>query len=116
LETKKLFRISRLLIVAAYFLLVGGCSSTFQSDRRSAADPSSDQFALLEPQTRPQMVSEYSNHCDEGAREVQHELANCTAVPLISIPPGASLLMFDRHIALTVVKGSARTAVFDDLP
>jgi hypothetical protein len=37
------------------------------------------------PPTRQRTIDEYASHCDEHTRQMQHELANCTAVQLIDI-------------------------------
>jgi hypothetical protein len=85
----KIFGIWRLLLIAA-ILLIGGCSNLSRGDSRTAREIESyGQFASINLQTHT--PEEYSSHCDEGTRERQHELANCTAVPLIVMPlePGS---------------------------
>ena len=90
METR-FFGIRSMLLIGT-FLLIGGCSNVSRGDSRfvsasrcigtycSGAE-SNDHFTSLNPQTRT--ANEYASHCDEQTRERQHELANCTAVPVI---------------------------------
>jgi hypothetical protein len=97
---KGLFGIQRLLFIVICLLWAGGCATTEQSDRPSAIacigsgcpdrKPTDHQIVSLDPQPYRKMSSYYSNHCDEQTREMQHELANCNAVPLVNIPLDSS--------------------------
>lgn len=99
MEAKRLFPIRRLLFIVTFLLWAGGCAAIEQSDRPAAiacigsgcADREpNNQIASLGPQPYQETNSYYSSHCDEQTREMQHELANCTAVPLIDIPSESS--------------------------
>jgi hypothetical protein len=83
METKRLVRIWRVMPVAAALLLAGGCSNALQSDQGRQAIAGHE--VALAPQTRQRTINEYASHCDEQTRQMQHELANCTAVQLIDI-------------------------------
>jgi hypothetical protein len=94
-EAKRLFAISRLLFIVTFLLWAGGCATIEQSDRPAtitcigsgcADREPNNQFAWLGPQPYQATNSYYASHCDEQTREMQHELANCTAVPLVNIP------------------------------
>ena len=83
MEAKRLVRIWRVVPVAAALLVAGGCSNALQSDQgRSSIAGHQVAFA---PQTRQRTIDEYASNCDEHTRQMQHELANCTAVQLIDI-------------------------------
>jgi hypothetical protein len=82
MEMKRSARIWSVMPVAAALLLEGGCSNALQSDQ---ARPAVASQVALAPQTRQRTINEYASHCDEQTRQMQHELANCTAVQLIDI-------------------------------
>jgi hypothetical protein len=93
-EAKRLFAIRRLLFIVTFLLWAGGCATIEQSDHPAAIacigsgcvdrEPN-NQIASFGPQRYQEMNSYYSSHCDEQTRELQHELANCTAVPLVNL-------------------------------
>ena len=83
MKTRRLPGIWRVMPIAAALLLVGGCSNALQSDRERLAI--ADHEMALVPHTRQPTANEYASHCDEQTRQRQHELANCTAVPLIDV-------------------------------
>jgi len=94
-EAKRLFAIPRLLFIATFLLWAGGCASVEQNGRPAviacvgsgcADRQPNNKIALLGPQPYQETKSYYSSHCDEQTREMQHELANCTAVPLVNFP------------------------------
>src|SRR5271154_3817007 len=96
-KTKKAFGMWRLLLIGACLLSAAGCSTAGQSDRPAAiagqcfgsgcAPHESDgRVAWLGPQVDQETTGYYASHCSEQTRELQHELANCTAVPLVNIP------------------------------
>jgi hypothetical protein len=85
------------LFIGACLLAAGGCSTGGQSERSVAIaqectgptctdDRSNGQIAWLGPQIKKGTQNYYASHCDEQTRQVQHELANCVAVPLVNIP------------------------------
>lgn len=94
MEAKRLSGIWRLLFMVIFLLWAGGCATIEHSDRPAAfacigsgctdREPN-NQIASLGPQPYQETKSYYSTHCDEQTREMQHELANCTAVPLVNI-------------------------------
>jgi hypothetical protein len=92
---KDYLEIRRLLFIVACLLWAGGCATAEQSDHPAAiacigsgcaAREPNNPIALLGRQPYQETGSYYSRHCDEQTREMQHELANCTAVPLVDIP------------------------------
>ena len=80
MEAKRLVRIWRVVPVAAALLVAGGCSNALQSDQ-GRSSIAGHQVASNPSRT----IDEYASHCDEHRRQMQHELANCTAVQLIDI-------------------------------
>jgi hypothetical protein len=80
MEAKRLVRIWRVVPVAAALLVAGGCSNALQSDQ-GGSSIAGHQVAS----NRQRTIDEYASHCDEHTRQMQHELANCTAVQLIDI-------------------------------
>jgi hypothetical protein len=83
MKTSTLAGVWRIIPIAAASLLTGGCSSALQSDQGKLAVGNRD-VALVSHNRQP-TVNEYASHCDEQARQRQHELANCTAVNLIDV-------------------------------
>jgi len=83
---RKSFKISPLLIFGTFAFLAFGCSTVGSSDQRVAITRTGGQVAYLGPQSVQQTNGYYASHCDEQSRQMQHELANCTAVPLVNIP------------------------------
>ena len=83
---RKSSNISPLLIFGTFAFLAFGCSTIGSSDRRAALTPTDGRVAYLGPQSVQQTNGYYASHCDERSRQMQHELANCTAVPLVNIP------------------------------
>jgi hypothetical protein len=75
-----------LLVVGALTSLTAGCSTVGQTDQRVAISRANSEVASLGPQTPQHTSGYYASHCDEQTRQMQHELANCTAVPLVIIP------------------------------
>ena len=96
METRKLVGVWRLLPVTA-LLVVGGCSNAVRSDSADlnlasrctagncAGAYANPKGAAFVPRTHERTRAEYARQCDEQTRSQQHELANCTAVPLIDI-------------------------------
>jgi hypothetical protein len=82
---RKPLNIRSLLVIGMFALLTVGCSNVGSTDQRLAVTRS-DEVAYVGPQTVQQTKGYYASHCDEQSRQVQHQLANCTAVPFVNIP------------------------------
>jgi hypothetical protein len=82
----KSVKIALLLFSGILAFLAFGCSTVRSSDQRAAVTRTDGRVAYLGPQSVQQTSGYYASHCDEQSRQMQHELANCTAVPLVNIP------------------------------
>ena len=83
MKTRNLVGVWRVIPIAVTLILASGCSSALQSDQGKLAVGNRD-VALVRHSNVP-TVNEYASHCDEQARQLQHELANCTAVNLMDV-------------------------------
>ena len=79
-------KIAPLLFSGILAFLAFGCSPIGSGDQRAAVTRTDGRVAYLGPQNAQQTNGYYASHCDEQSRQMQHELANCTAVPLVNIP------------------------------
>jgi hypothetical protein len=92
---KRRFIVIRRLLPLAVLLFLGGCANALRNDSETAlvsrcvgydcgggAESESHFITLPQAQSR----NYFETHCDEQTREMQHELANCGAVPLIAVP------------------------------
>ena len=99
MKKKGVNRISRYVIAAASVLSINACGTTLPQNRKSSAfqtvcsssacfaADSEAHVALLSPNiVSMRSVNDYLAQCSEQTRMVHHEIQNCRAVTVITVP------------------------------